>query len=206
MTTEVQTGVPIDKPAVREVKVWDPLVRVFHWTLVIGFFTAYFTEGEEETLFLHTWAGYTVAGLILVRVLWGFIGTRHARFRDFVFRPATIKAYLVDVLKLKPKRYLGHNPAGGAMIVLLLISLSLTAFFGMSLYAVDENAGPLAGWLGGLGETQSEIWEDVFKEVHEFFANFTLFLVITHVAGVIVESLLHRENLARAMVTGRKRA
>lgn len=202
MTTEVQTGVPIDKPAVREVKVWDPLVRVFHWTLVIGFFTAYFTEGEEETLFLHTWAGYTVAGLVLVRLLWGFIGTRHARFSDFVFRPATIKDYLVGVLKLKPKRYLGHNPAGGAMIVLLLISLTLTTFFGMSLYAVDENAGPLAGWLGGLGET----WEDIFKEVHEFFANFTLFLVVVHVAGVIVESLLHRENLARAMVTGRKRA
>ncbi|MBI5040499.1 MAG: cytochrome b/b6 domain-containing protein [Gammaproteobacteria bacterium] len=202
MTTEVQTGIPIEKSTAREVKVWDPLVRVFHWTLVIGFFTAYFTEGEDETLLLHTWAGYTVAGLVLVRLLWGFIGTRHARFSDFVFRWAVVKDYLIGVLKLKPQRYLGHNPAGGAMIVLLLISLTLTVFFGMGLYAVDENAGPLAGWLGGLGET----WEDVFKEVHEFFANFTLFLVITHVAGVIVESLLHRENLVRAMVTGRKRA
>ncbi|MBI5462185.1 MAG: cytochrome b/b6 domain-containing protein [Gammaproteobacteria bacterium] len=191
---------PIEKPVSREVKVWDPLVRVFHWTLVIGFFTAYFTEGEEDTLFLHTWAGYTVAGLVLVRLLWGFIGTRHARFSDFVFRPAVVKEYLVGVLKLKPQRYLGHNPAGGLMIVLLLISLVFTAFFGMSLYAVDENAGPLASWFGGLGET----WEDIFEELHEFFANFTLFLVIVHVAGVIVESLLHRENLVRAMFTGRK--
>ena len=202
MTTTVMQTASGDKPVTREVKVWDPLVRVFHWTLVIGFFTAYFTEGEDETLFLHTWAGYIVAGLVLVRLLWGFIGTRHARFRDFVFRPAVIKAYLFDVLRLKPKRYLGHNPAGGLMIVLLLISLSCTVFFGMGLYAVDENAGPLAGWLGGLGES----WEDVFKEVHEFFANFTLFLVVVHVAGVLVESLLHRENLVRAMFTGRKPA
>jgi len=202
MTTTVMQATSDDKAVTREVKVWDPLVRVFHWTLVIGFFTAYLTEGEDETLFLHTWAGYIVAGLVLVRLLWGFIGTRHARFRDFVFRPAVIKAYLFDVLRFKPKRYLGHNPAGGLMIVLLLISLSCTVFFGMGLYAVDENAGPLAGWLGGLGES----WEDIFKEVHEFFANFTLFLVATHVAGVLVESLLHRENLVRSMFTGRKRA
>ena len=202
MTTTVMQAATGDKTVTREVKVWDPLVRVFHWTLVIGFFTAYLTEGEDETLFLHTWAGYIVAGLVLVRLLWGFIGTRHARFRDFVFRPAVIKAYLFDVLRLKPKRYLGHNPAGGLMIVLLLISLSCTVFFGMGLYAVDENAGPLAGWLGGLGES----WEDIFKEVHEFFANFTLFLVVIHVAGVLAESLLHRENLVRSMVTGRKRA
>ncbi len=202
MTTTVMQTASGDKAVTREVKVWDPLVRVFHWTLVIGFFTAYFTEGEDETLFLHTWAGYVVASLVLVRLLWGFIGTRHARFRDFVFRWAVVKAYLLDVLRLKPKRYLGHNPAGGLMIVLLLISLSCTVFFGMGLYAVDENAGPLAGWLGGLGES----WEDIFKEVHEFFANFTLFLVAMHVAGVLVESLLHRENLVRPMFTGRKRA
>ena len=202
MSTVEQHVMPIEKPVVREVKVWDPLVRVFHWALVIGFFTAYFTEGEEETLFLHTWAGYTVAGLVLVRLLWGFIGTRHARFSDFVRRPTVVKDYLGDVLRLKPQRYLGHNPAGGLMIVLLLISLVLTAFFGMGLYAVAEQAGPLAGWFGGLGE----FWEEVFEGAHEFFANFTLFLVITHVAGVIVESLLHRENLVRAMFTGRKQS
>lgn len=201
MTSNVMHAASVDKVTSREVKVWDPLVRVFHWTLVIGFFTAYLTEGEEDTLFLHTWAGYSVAGLVLVRVLWGLIGTRHARFRDFVFRPAQIKAYLGDVLRLKPQRYLGHNPAGGAMIVLLLSSLTCTALFGMGLYAVEDNAGPLAAWLGGLGES----WEDVFEEVHEFFANFTLLLVGMHVAGVAVESFLHRENLVRAMFTGRKR-
>lgn len=191
---------------VREIKVWDPLVRVFHWLLVAGFFTAYLTEGEDETLTLHTWAGYTVAGLILVRLVWGLVGTRHARFSDFVKRPAVIKEYLLGVLRLHPRRYLGHNPAGGLMIVFLLISLLGTVFFGMGLYAVEDQAGPLAGWLGGLGETQGGSWEDVFEGLHEFFANFTLFLVVVHVAGVLVESLLHRENLVRAMFTGRKRA
>jgi cytochrome b len=183
-----------------EVKVWDPLVRVFHWVLVLGFFTAYFTEGEDDTLTLHTWAGYVVAGLILVRLVWGFIGTRHARFGDFVARPAVVKDYLLSVVRLHPRRYLGHNPAGGLMVVVLLISLLITVSSGMSLYAVEEQAGPLAGWLGNLGES----WEDVFEGLHEFFANFTLFLVVVHVAGVLVDSLLHGENLVRAMITGRK--
>ena len=202
MTTDVQTAPPLATPAVQEIKVWDPLVRVFHWTLVIGFFTAYLTEGEEDTMVLHSWAGYTVIGLVLVRLLWGFVGTRHARFRDFVYRPAVVKDYLVSLLKPSPRRYLGHNPAGGLMIVALLVSVFMTGFFGMALYAVGEQAGPLVGWFGTLGEN----WENVFEEVHEFFANFTLLLVAAHVAGVVIESLLHRENLVRAMFTGRKRA
>jgi len=201
MTTDVQSAMPTRLAGAREVKVWDPLVRVFHWTLVTAFFTAYLTEGEDETLTLHTWAGYTVLGLLLVRLLWGFVGTRHARFSDFVYRPAAVKEYLGSVLRLNPRRYLGHNPAGGLMIVVLLASLLVTGFSGMALYAVEQHAGPLAGWLGTLGET----WEEVFEGLHEFFANFTLFLVVVHVAGVLVESLLHGENLVRAMFTGRKR-
>lgn len=184
--------------ATNEIRVWDPLVRVFHWTLVVAFFTAYLTEDDWQDL--HVLAGYTVAGLVAFRILWGFVGTRHARFSDFVHRPATIRAYLRDVLRLHPRRYLGHNPAGGAMVLLLLASLALTTFFGMAVYAVEEQAGPLVGWLGHLGES----WEDVFEGVHEFMANFTLFLVVVHVAGVLVESLLHGENLVRAMITGRK--
>ena len=202
MTTERSRAVPAAASATREVKVWDPLVRVFHWTLVIGFFAAYLSEGEAETLNLHTWAGYTVIGLVLIRLVWGFVGTRHARFRDFVHRPGTVKDYVVSIFRRSPRRYLGHNPAGGLMIVILLISLFMTAFFGMAVYAVEEQAGPLAGWFGALGEH----WEDVFESTHEFFANFTLLLVAVHVAGVIVESLLHRENLVRAMFAGRKRA
>ena len=203
MATTRMDNVMVDTaPAGREVKVWDPLVRVFHWTLVIGFFTAYLTEGDEARLYLHSWAGYTVLALVLVRLVWGFIGTRHARFKDFVYRPATVKEYLGGVMRLSPRRYLGHNPAGGLMVVLLIISLLATTVLGMGVLAIEEQAGPLVGWLGGLGHA----WEEAFEELHEFFANFTLFLVVVHVAGVLVDSFLHGENLVRSMITGRKSA
>jgi len=186
-------------PGARETMVWDPVVRLFHWSLVLFFTIAYLT-GEEESA-LHIWSGYAVASLVLLRLLWGIVGTRHARFSDFVFRPATIKTYLKDVLYLRPKRYLGHNPAGGAMILLMLASLILTSLSGLAVYGADAGAGPLAGWLAASPE-----WlEDILEETHEFFANFTVVLVLLHIAGVIVESALHSENLVRAMFTGRKR-
>lgn len=183
-----------------ELKVWDPLVRMFHWTLVIAFFTAYFTE--EDLLQVHTLAGYTVLGLIAVRFVWGLVGTRYARFSSFVFRPGTVIAYVKDVVALRARRYLGHNPAGGAMVILLLVSLLITTFSGMAIYAAEHQAGPLAAWLGQVSHGSKEL----FEGLHEFFANFTLFLVGVHVAGVIAESLLHRESLVRAMFTGRKQA
>lgn len=182
------------------VKVWDPLVRSFHWILVIAFFTAYITE--DDFLSVHVFAGYTVLGLILFRLLWGLVGTRYARFSSFVTRPRVAWQYLKDTLLFRAKRYLGHNPAGAAMIVLLLISLLLTTFTGLAIYGASESAGPLAGWLGNIGETG----EDAIKEVHEFFANFTIVLVVLHVGGVIFESLAHRENLVRAMFNGYKKA
>lgn len=180
------------------VKVWDPLVRLFHWGLVLAFFTAYLTE--DDFLTAHTYAGYTVLGLVLFRIVWGIIGTRYARFSSFVGSPRLVWQYLKDTLILRARRYLGHNPVGGAMIILLLISLSLTTFTGIAAYGAIESAGPLGSTLGNAGE----FWEDVFKETHEFFANFTVLLVVIHVAGVIVVSLLHRENLVKAMFTGYK--
>jgi len=182
------------------VKVWDPLVRAFHWILVIAFFTAYFTE--DDFLTLHVYAGYTVLGLILLRLIWGFVGGRYARFSSFVTRPRVAWQYFKDAVLLRAKRYIGHNPAGGAMIVILLISLLLTTVTGLAAYGASESAGPLAGWLGHIGESG----EDFIKEVHEFFANFTVFLVVIHVGGVIFESLAHRENLVRSMVNGYKPA
>jgi len=182
------------------VKIWDPLVRIFHWSLVVAFFIAYFTE--DEFLQPHIWAGYTVLGLVGFRLLWGFVGTPHARFSDFVTAPRIALAYGRDAVLGRARRYLGHNPAGGLMIVVLLISLIVTTVTGVALYGVEERAGPLAGLFAGAGE---EI-EKGLENVHEFFANFTLFLVAIHVAGVVVEGLLHRENLVRAMFTGRKRA
>lgn len=182
------------------VKVWDPLVRFFHWSLVIAFFTAYITE--DDFLILHTYAGYTVLGLILFRIIWGIIGTRHARFSNFVTSPGTAWQYLKDTLRLRAKRYLGHNPAAGAMIILLLLSLIFTTLTGIATYGAVESAGPLGNWLGNIGERG----EDLLEEVHEFFANFTVMLVAIHVSGVIIESLLHRENLVRSMFHGYKTA
>ena len=221
------------------VKVWDPFVRVFHWTLVVAFFVAYFTEGEPE--WLHNWAGYIIAILLVARVVWGFIGSEHARFSDFVRSPSTVMAYLKENVAGRAKRYIGHNPAGGIMIVLILASLLITTGSGMVLLAAEEGEGPLAGWLitapahvegaaqvpgmtgeqsagkaaavdeedeeheeHGEGHGESPLAESM-EEVHEFFANFTLFLVIVHILAVFVESVRHRENLPRSMVTGLKR-
>jgi cytochrome b len=181
------------------IKVWDPLVRIFHWSLVLAFFIAYITE--DHYLTLHTYAGYTVLGLILFRIIWGIIGTRHARFSDFVTTPRAAWQYIVETLRLRAKRYLGHNPAGGAMIVLLLVSLLITTLSGIATYGAVESAGPLGDWLGNIGESG----EDLLEEVHEFFANFTVMLVVFHVSGVIIESLLHRENLVKSMVHGYKK-
>jgi cytochrome b len=180
------------------VKVWDPLVRVFHWSLVLFFFTAYLTAEELDTV--HAWSGYAVLGLVAFRLVWGLIGTRHARFTDFVRSPSAVIAYLKDLIAFRARRYIGHNPAGGLMIVALLISLVITGITGLMVYGAHDQAGPLAASMAGIGHDTGEGLE----EVHEFFGNFTLFLVALHILGVVVSGKLHGENLVRAMITGRK--
>jgi len=178
------------------IKVWDILIRIFHWSLVFFFFLAFITEDDWMTI--HSYAGYSVGALILFRLVWGVIGTRHARFSSFITSPSQLVAYLKGLMSNKSKRYIGHNPAGSAMVVVLLSSLSLTVLSGTALYAT-EGLGPLA-------ETFFASWsEDFLEETHEFFANFTLFMVFIHVAGVLFSGLLHRENLTRSMISGRKR-
>lgn len=182
-----------------EINVWDPLVRLFHWTLVIAFGVAWLTEDEWMTL--HSYAGYLIVALLLFRLFWGVIGPRHARFSDFVKSPSAVIGYLKDLTKLRAKRYVGHNPAGGAMIVALLICLVMTTLTGLLAYGAT-GSGPLNGMFAMSPSFGSE-W---LEEVHEFFANFTLLLVVVHVGGVAFESLLHKENLVRSMFTGTKRA
>ena len=177
-----------------KIKVWDLPVRVFHWLLVLGFFAAYFTE--EDFLTAHVWAGYGVMVLLAFRLIWGFTGSAYARFSNFVCSPAQSVVYLQATVTGKAKRYIGHNPAGAAMIVLLLLSLALTIATGLAVYGAEERAGPLAGIIGKNGR----LWE----ESHEFFADFALFLVAVHVCGVIFESWKHKENLIKAMITGYK--
>jgi len=182
----------------RRVRVWDPLVRMFHWILAASFLIAWLSGGEW--LELHVAAGYVILGLVLIRVVWGVVGTRHARFADFVYSPSIILAYLKDVIAVRARRYLGHNPAGGAMIVVMLVSLTLAVVSGLVLYGYKEFSGPLSGLLvnapAGLG--------GVLKESHEFFANFTVLLVVLHLAGVVLTSVHHGENLVRSMINGYK--
>ena len=212
------------------VRVWDPLVRIFHWALVAAFFTAYFTEFEEGVERIHEWAGYTVVGLVFFRILWGLVGPKHARFGDFLYGPATIVGYVRDLIARRSRRYLGHSPAGGAMVVVLLVSLAATTGTGMATLAVEEDRGPLAGIIAASGPESSRDFDrrsfdgrsddaddedeeegekdergEVFEELHEVFGNLTLVLIIAHIGGVVLASFAHRENLLRAMVTGHKR-
>lgn len=195
-----------------KVKVWDSAIRVFHWTLVLLFTVSYLT-GETESL-VHVYSGYGVLALVLFRLVWGLIGTRYARFSEFVRGPAPVWRYVRSLVRGQPIHYLGHNPLGGWMVLALLLSLALSVWSGLELYAT-EGKGPLAGNSPALAEVaaahedesagghapEHEAWEDV----HEFFANLTLLLVILHIMGVLIACRLHRENLVKAMITGYKK-
>lgn len=192
------------------IKVWDPAIRIFHWSLVLLFVVAYVT-GEEESS-LHVYAGYGILGLILFRLVWGVIGTRYARFTQFIVGPQRVKTYLASFLRGKPEHYIGHNPLGGWMVLALLASLALTTWTGLELYGA-QGKGPLAEtaiYFAADAHANSDKREsgagEWWEEVHEFFANFTLLLVVMHISGVLLSSLIHHENLIKSMITGDKKS
>lgn len=184
---------------IQQTKIWDIFIRIFHWSLLATFAITYLTEDGFPTL--HVYAGYIMMALIVLRLIWGLIGSNHARFSSFIVKPSVVIEYMKKVAQFRAKRYLGHNPAGGAMVVALLISLSMTLLFGLLTYGVAEFSGPLASLAGGVNDTVA----NTFKELHEFFANFTVLLVALHVFGVAIASFQHGENLVRSMLTGYKR-
>ena len=184
------------KPVPEQAYVWDPLVRLFHWNLVAAFTIAYLIE---DPLTVHVWAGYVIAALVILRVVWGFVGSGHARFSDFVYSPAEVVSYLRDMIGSRAKRYLGHSPGGAAMVFTLLVCLAATVVTGLIVYGGEHQAGPLTGMFG---KDTGEAVEDV----HAVIANITLALVFFHIAGVALASYAHRENLVQAMITGYKRA
>jgi cytochrome b len=208
----------------RQVLVWDPLVRIGHWIIVAGFTVAYFIE--DDLLSVHVWAGYIVGAAVTIRVIWGFVGPRHARFADFLFGPSTILSYMVDLLRLRSKRFIGHSPAGAAMVFTLLICLAGTVVTGLALYGAEKKAGPLRALYAVAAPISSGVINSAaadenghegregieggeggaMKEYHEVLANITLALIILHILGILWASFAHRENLIWAMVTGRKRA
>jgi len=190
-----------------EVKVWDRFVRVFHWTLASAVLIGWATD---KPLWLHSWLGYVAAILVVLRVIWGFFGTEQARFVSFVRGPKLVFDYLAGLIRFSSPRYLGHSPAGGVMIIALLIMIAATAGTGMANLAADRGEGPLAGVIAKVerpprvpGRPRPQLF---WKQVHETIANMTLVLVLLHVLGVAAASIAHRENLVWAMINGRKRA
>jgi cytochrome b len=168
------------------VRVWDLFVRIFHWSLVALFIVAFATGDEIERV--HIAVGYTIAALVAARIVWGFVGSRYARFSNFVRRPAETLHYMRQALRGRAPRYIGHNPAGGLMTLALL---------GM-IIAISGT---------GLMMTTDVFWgAEWVEDVHEGLVYATLGLIALHVAGVVVTSIEHRENLAKAIITGRKRA
>jgi len=167
-----------------KILVWDWPVRLGHWLMVGGFAIAWLTAESESLALVHALAGGTVVAVAAFRVLWGLFGSRYARFADFVRGPRAVMTYIGSLADARPEHHVGHNPAGGwAIVALLGLALAVGA----------------SGLLN-----YNDIGGDTLKELHEGLAATMLTVVAVHVAGVLVSSFLHRENLVRAMLTGRK--
>lgn len=184
--SESRADASMSKEQCHHVLIWDMPVRVFHWLAVFCFAGAYLTAEGERWRLLHVTLGYTLAGLVVFRLLWGIIGTRYALFSNFVHGPAAVVRYTKSILRGQPEHHTGHNPAGAlAIVALLSLALFVTA----------------SGWA-----TYNELAGDSLEEVHEATANIMLAIVAIHVAGVTLGSWIHKENLVRAMISGRKSA
>ena len=149
-----------------------PGLELFHWSLVVGFSVAYLTE--DDLLTVHVWAGYVVGLLIVARIVWGLVGSRHARFSDFIYDPATTLRYVRDLVLFRAQRHLGHSPGGGAMVITLLLFLTATVLTGLIVYGGDQQAGPLAGLF-------TKDTGEAMEGLHEILANVTLALILAHV-------------------------
>ncbi len=180
-TTAPDTPVPVGM-----VRVWDPLVRLFHWSLVLSFGIAWLTAHRSDNI--HFLAGYAALSLVTIRLAWGVLGPRHARFSDFLRRPGAVVSYLRDIRRGTERRHIGHNPAGGAMVMTLIAGILATG---------------LTGWMETTRAYFGVRW---VEQLHSVLAHGVLILVGVHIAGVALASYRHRENLVAAMVSGRKRA
>ena len=183
----------------QRILIWDLPTRVFHWALALSFAGAWLTSESDRWLSVHVFLGYQMLGLVAFRVIWGLLGTHYARFASFWFGPKDALAYLRLVLARRAPRHVGHNPTGSVAIYLLLLLALFVGITGFFTLGGEEQQGAVAGWMG---ITQGR----VVKELHEFSANLMLLLVLGHLAGVVVESWLHKENLVRSMLTGTKLA
>jgi cytochrome b len=178
------TEIKVSTADTKNILVWDFPVRIFHWLLVMSFAGAWLTAESERWRQVHVTLGYTMAGLVVFRIIWGIVGSRYARFSSFVRGPSATYQYLKSLVGTRPEHHVGHNPAGAVAIVGLLALILITAFSG---WATFNDLG--GRWL---------------EETHEVAANTLLGLVLIHLLGVAFGCFLHRENLVRSMLTGRK--
>lgn len=215
------------------IQVWDIMVRIFHWSLVVAFIVAYLTSEEDNPL--HIYAGYAVLGLICFRIIWGFVGSKYARFSNFVYSPSSVIAYIKSARAGQVPHYLGHNPLGGWMVLALLSTLFVVTLSGLKVYDIEEGKEQAAAASSGFSlitaaraeqerEMENEVEneneakagteaenegdegeEEFWEEIHEASTNFMLFLIALHILGVVVSNRLHKENLVIAMLTGKKR-
>jgi len=169
---------------IQRILIWDAPTRVFHWMQAVSFVGAYLTAESERNRDIHLAFGYIMLGLILFRLLWGFSGTRYARFISFLFGPSEVIAYLLSLFKGKPRHYLGHNPAGSVSVWMLLALGLFICVTGVM--ALQDDAG------------------DAVVKMHSVATNIMLAVILLHLLGVLISSIMHRENLARSMVTGFK--
>jgi cytochrome b len=170
----------------RRILVWDVPTRVFHWLQALSFGAAYLTAFSERLRNYHVALGYILLGLLVFRLLWGFVGTRYARFGSFLFNPKEIVGYLSAMVRGKPAHYLGHNPAGSVSVWLLLALGLFICVTGV--LALQDDAS------------------DLVVDLHGLATNVMLGVIALHLIGVLASSILHRENLVRAMFTGLKSA
>ncbi len=212
----------------KQIVVWDWFVRVFHWSLLLLFFVAYLTGDDKGPL--HRYVGYALLLLVIARICWGFLGTKHALFSDFICSPAKALNYLKELVSRKPKHYIGHNPAAAWMILLLLTSSIITCLTGHAAHTVKKgmnslgssNTISIAGTAfadddknerhkgkhkgrerhndGKNADENDSVWSDI----HEISAQFMLILICLHIAGVAVSSKVHNENLVKGIITGKK--
>lgn len=218
----------------KSIKVWDLFVRLFHWLLVAGIISQLVTAEHAKSV--HVSVGYIIIILLILRIIWGIVGSRYARFTDFIYSPADSLTYLKRLIKGRPRHYIGHNPAGGAMVCALLVTLLLTGLTGLMMLGA-EGQGPLSRYSQytaayaradghpfradddasrhhNQGENENDLYSHAgnraqahfWKEAHEILVGISLFLIGLHICGVLASSYIHRENLILAMVSGRKKA
>ncbi len=170
------------------VRVWDLPTRVGHWALALLVILAILTSEEKGVLYIiHVASGIGAGAIVLFRLVWGVIGNERARFVDFIHGWTRVRAYIGGLLRLRPVRFIGHNPLGGWMVVALLAVVLLTVATGL-----------VAGGLLGPGLAKAA------EEVHEALGSLIELMILVHIAGVLVDWWLTRDNLIVAMVTGRK--